>query len=159
EPDSPWPPAAPAARAHAAPRRLPAPEAARLLRPSIVVREETLWVDRGEGLRHEPCETRALVVELAFEYEGFRVRAGQTGDRMFAARNGALEARLRDRAAETQARLTLESFGAIELELLEDYAKAPGCEADYVIQPEADAQAHCAFIAAALPQLRALGWD
>jgi SNF2 family DNA or RNA helicase len=53
----------------------------------------------------------------------------------------------------------LESFGAVELELLEDYAKAPDCDADYVVQPEADDQAHCAFVASALPQLRALGWD
>jgi superfamily II DNA or RNA helicase len=65
----------------------------------------------------------------------------------------------RDRAAEAEVRFLLESFGAIELDLLEDHGVPPDCDADYLVQLEGDHHGHCAFTAYALPQLRALGWD
>jgi superfamily II DNA or RNA helicase len=137
----------------------PDAELARLIRPCIRVWNEALWVDRGQGLQRELSELRAPVIALSFVYEGFVVRASEDRARIFCGQGGAMVARWRDRAAEMRARMLLESFGAIELELLEDYATAPGCDADYLVQPEAGAQAQCAFAASALEQLRALGWQ
>lgn len=138
----------------------PAPaELARLLRPCIQLWSETLYVDRGEGLRRDLRELSVPVIALSFEYEGLRVRASQPGTRIFCGHGAAMAPRCRDLPAEQQARMVLESLGAVELELLEDYATAPGCDADYVVLPEAGEQAHCAFVAQALPHLRALGWN
>ena len=136
-------------------------EVARLVRARARVWTETMCVDRGAGLRAELQEVSAPVLALEFEYEGFVVRASDPSDRVLcagAAGEGGTCAWLRDRGAEQRARLTLESFGAIELELLEDHAPPPGCEADYAVMPEQNEQAQCGFVAHALPQLRALGW-
>ena len=137
-------------------------EVARLIRPRARVWTETMWVDRGAGLRPDLKEITAPVLALEFEYEGFLVRASEHSDRVLCAGAGGAStagagAWLRDRAAEQRARLTLESFGAIELELLDDHAPPPGCEADYAVMPEQNEQAQCGFVAHALPQLRALG--
>jgi superfamily II DNA or RNA helicase len=134
------------------------PEPARLLRAVIRVRTETLWIDRGEGLRPELCEVRAPVLSLSFEYEGFSVRAADPSARVLCAGPRGAVSRARDTQAERDARLLLESVGAIELELLEDHAAPPDCDADYAVLPEQDEQAQCAFVAHALPQLRAAGF-
>jgi len=133
-------------------------EPARLSRPVVRVRTETLWIDRGEGLRPELQEVRAPVLSLWFEYEGFTVRAADPSQRVLCVGPRGAVSRLRDGAGEQQARLLLESVGAIELELLEDHATPPDCDADYAVLPEQDEQAHCAFVAHALPQLRAAGF-
>jgi superfamily II DNA or RNA helicase len=137
---------------------------ARLLHPCIRVWHEALFVDRGDAMRTDDCEIRAPVIALSFQYDGFRVPAAEPSPRVFCAREGrrgsaSATPQLRDLAAEAQARIVLESFGAIELALLEDYAAAPDCRADYTVHPEGDAQTHCAFVAHALPQLRAQGWE
>jgi superfamily II DNA or RNA helicase len=134
-------------------------EVARFVRPRIRVWNEALCVDRGEALRGDLVETRAPVIALSFEYQGFVVRAADPSERVFCGGAGAMVPQRRDRDAEQAARIQLESFGAVELELLERWAAAPGCEADYAVQPDGDAQVQCAFVAHALPQLRALGWD
>jgi superfamily II DNA or RNA helicase len=134
-------------------------DVARFVRARIRVWNETLHVDRGEALRGDLVETRAPVIALSFEYQGFVVRASQQSDRVFCGDGGAIVPQRRDREAEQAARMQLESFGVVELELLDHYAAAPDCDADYAVQPEGDAQVQCAFVAHALPQLRALGWD
>ena len=131
---------------------------ARLVRSRARVWTETMWVDRGAGLRSDLREVTAPVLALEFEYEGFVVRASDASERVLCAGPSGASAWLRDRSAEQRARLTLESFGAIELELLEDHAAPPDCEADYAVMPEQNDQAQCGFVAHALPQLRALGW-
>jgi superfamily II DNA or RNA helicase len=157
--------AQPNGRADAAPgaqqaRAAPlADEPSRLVRPSIRVWNEILQVGAGRSLRGDLIETRAPVISLSFEYDEFRVRASDPGERVFCALGGTIAAKRRDRQAEQAARMLLESFGVVELELLETYAVAPDCNADYVVHPEGDAQVQCAFTAHALPQLRALGWD
>lgn len=138
-----------------APDLTPPAEPARLIRPCIRLWSETLLVDVGEGLRQKLREQRAPVIALAFEYEGFRVQAGDAITRIFCPQG----LRSRDLPAEQQARIALESLGAVEIELLEGYAVAPGCEADYVIQPEGGTDTQCAFVAHALPQLRAQGFE
>src|SRR5262245_60210210 len=105
-------------------------EPARLIRPRVRVRAERLWVDRGEGLRPELCEVLAPVLTLSFEYDGFEVRAADPSPRVLCVGPGGASSRQRDARAEQQARLVLESVGAIELELLEDHAAPPDCDAD-----------------------------
>jgi superfamily II DNA or RNA helicase len=110
---------------------------------------ESLWIARSGSGGSAPSEVSPPVIELSFQYQGFKVAAADAGEP---------SSRPRDLAAEAQARICLEGFGAVELALLEDYAAAPDCKADYTVHPEGDAQAHCAFVAHALPQLQALGW-
>jgi len=131
---------------------------ARPLRPTIRLWVETVVIDGVDGLQREPRELQAPVIALGFEYEGFHVRAAEPGTRIFCGHAGAIRPLARDLEGERQARLLLERLGAVELELLPDHAVAPGCDADYVVQPEAGEQAQCAFAAHAVPELRALGW-
>ena len=133
-------------------------ELARFIRPRLTLREEELYVDHGDGFTSDYRETRAPVLALAFEYEGFTVRAGDPRARVFAAGAGGAAPRFRDREAESRARMLLESFGAIEIELLEDHGLPPDSDGDYLVQMEGDTHSHCAFTAYAVPQLRTLGW-
>ena len=131
---------------------------ARFQHAVIRVWHETLWVDCGDGLHSDLRERHVPVITLSFQYDAFHVRATEPRDRVFCSHGGAMIALARDRQAEQQARLLLEGFGAIEIEALAAYAVAPDCDADYVVQPEGSEQVHCAFVAHALPQLRALGF-
>ena len=105
-------------------------ETARLVRSHLKVWTETLCVDRGTGLAADYRDLVAPVIALRFVYEGFSVAAGDPRDRVFCGGSrGRMEPRARDRAAESRARMVLEGFGAIELELLEGYAAPPGSTA------------------------------
>jgi superfamily II DNA or RNA helicase len=81
-------------------------------------------------------EVRLPVIELSFDHGGAPA----------------------DPERERQARYLLESFGAVELACLEDYAAGPGSRADYLVRVDEDVHGLCSFSAYALPQLRALGW-
>src|SRR4029453_12211996 len=63
---------------------------------------------------------------------------------------------VRDRSAEVRARTFLESFGAVPLDCLDDWATS--VHADYAIRCEGNVHDFCAFSAYVVPQLRALGW-
>jgi superfamily II DNA or RNA helicase len=132
-------------------------EVARLQRPTVRLFIERLLVNRGDALRPDYHEIEAPVLELRFEYEGFSVSSATSPFGLDPDRAAALSFG-RDRAAETRARHTLESFGAIELDLLEDYGSAPDSRAHYLLQTDETRDGRCAFTAYALPQLRALGF-
>jgi superfamily II DNA or RNA helicase len=135
-------------------------EIARLQRTHLRLWTETIYVDRSTGLAADFRELSAPVLALRFEYEGFVVAGSDPRERVFCAgHGGATVPRARDRAGEARARMVLEGFGAIELELLEGYAAQPGSAAEYVVQPEVHIQHLCAFTAHAVPQLRALGFE
>ncbi len=57
------------------------------------------------------------------------------------------------------AKQILESFGAVELQLIEHYVPAIDSDAQYAICPDGDVHDFCSFGAYALPQLRAMGWQ
>ncbi len=61
-----------------------------------------------------------------------------------------------DPLEEARARRLLESFGAIPLDCLDDWA--PSVDADYAVRCEGNVHDFCAFSAYVVPQLRALGW-
>lgn len=146
------------AELEAATRGAPA-EVARLTRPVVRLFQEQLLVNRGHALRPDFHEVETPVIELCFEYGDVRVACNDPQDRFFRVdQHGAREC-ARDVAAETRARHLLEGFGAIDLELLEDYGTAPDSRAHYLLQLDESGDARCAFTAYALPQLRALGFS
>ncbi|MET0387497.1 MAG: DEAD/DEAH box helicase [Polyangiales bacterium] len=128
---------------------------ARLERPCIRLFTERLLVNRGDVLRPDFRELDAPVIELTFEYPGFTVSSG-SHQRSFGGLGFSSFAR--DQPAETRARHVLESFGAIDLDLLEDYGNAPGSRAHYLVQTDETRDGYCSFTAYALPQLRELGF-
>jgi len=124
--------------------------------PCLRVTTETLFVEHG--CKHAD-ELRVAALRLDFAYGGSRVRASDPCRRIFDPARMAEGPIPRDPAAEGQARRVLESFGAIEIDSLEDAAVTPGAEVDYVVRLDGSAHALCAFSAYALPQLRRLGWQ
>ena len=138
-----------------------AAEVARLSRPCIRLFTERLMVNRGDVMRPDYHEIEAPVIELSFEYPGFTVSSSSHMQRVFAPdpqRPGQQKPFSRDAEAETRARHMLESFGAIDLELLEDYGVAPDSRAHYLVQTDETRDGRCAFTAHALPQLKTLGF-
>jgi superfamily II DNA or RNA helicase len=137
--------------------RTPA-EVAALTRPVVRLFQERLLVNRGHALRPDFHEIEAPLIELTFEYGDFRVACNDLRQRFFRSDVADTRGFMRDVTAETRARHLLESFGAIDLELLEDYGTAPDSRAHYLLQLDETGDARCAFTAYALPQLRALGF-
>jgi len=113
-------------------------------RPCLRLFADTLFVDDGS---RRGDEVQTAMLRLDFDYGGRRVRAGDPRP-----------SSLRDREAEAQACRALESFGVVELAQLEDCAVAPGAAVDYIVAPDGDVHALCAFAAYAVPQLQQLGW-
>ncbi|MGH2900247.1 MAG: hypothetical protein ACRDMZ_16355, partial [Solirubrobacteraceae bacterium] len=116
--------------------------------PCLRVFADTLFVDDGS---RRGDEVRTAMLRLDFEYGGRRVRAGDP-------RRAIAALGLRDIEAEAQACRALESFGVVELTHLEDCAVSPGAAVDYIVAPDGDVHALCAFAAYAVPQLMRLGW-
>lgn len=133
-------------------------EVATLTRPVVRLFQEKLFVNRGHALRPDYHEVDAPLIELTFEYGPHRVACNDPQPRFFRSDGCATRELARDVVAETRARHLLESFGAIDLELLEDYGTAPDSCAHYLLQLEETGDARCAFTAYALPQLRTLGF-
>ena len=129
-----------------------------LTRPRIRLFSERLWVNRGDGLRPDFRELAAPVIELNFDYPGCSVPCNAPSRRLFAPAHTGSTPLVRDAEGETRARHALESFGAIDLELLEDYGSAPDSRAHYLVQTDEHPDALCAFSACALPQLKAIGF-
>jgi hypothetical protein len=121
----------------------------------LAVEPVTVQID-GYGLH---LETRPEpVAVLAFDYEGQRVEATDPGDRFLRSGPLGMEVVPRDAGFEVHARRTLEKFGALDLECLEDVAVAPDSPASHLLRLEGDVHDYCAFGAYAVPQLRRLGW-
>jgi superfamily II DNA or RNA helicase len=87
-------------------------------------------IHRTEGLGSTYETERVPLLQLAFEHE--------------------------DEVDEARARRLLESYGAVPLDCLEDWA--PSTDADYAIRCEGSVHDFCAFGAYVVPKLRALGW-
>ena len=64
-----------------------------------------------------------------------------------------------DRDAEHRARRVLERLGAIDLTCVHEVALPTDCDADYIVRIDGDRHSLCAFTAAAVRELRALGLE
>ncbi|HEV8246836.1 MAG TPA: DEAD/DEAH box helicase, partial [Polyangiaceae bacterium] len=99
------------------------------------------------------------LLTLTFDYAGVEVRASDRRERFFVATERGTELVSRNPQDEARAQCLLESFGALELECVDDYVPAFDSEADYLVHPEESVHAWCSFSAHALPRLRSLGWQ
>ncbi len=117
-------------------------------------------VTRTTGLSCEVHEAVVPFIELAFDYGGTLVRANDERLRLFRACTGheGLESVSRDLAQEDCARHVLERLGAVDCTCVESMSAPDGCDAEYVVCVDGDAQAYCAFTERAVSQFRALGW-
>lgn len=126
--------------------------------PCLRLYTDKLLVDVSEGYADRYEEMEAPVIALSFDYAGTRVTASDPLDRVFCGGKGRHRILPRDRVFESQARCLIESFGAVDLSCLDEYAAVPGSEAEYMVQVDGDVHAVCSFSAYAVPQLRKLGW-
>jgi superfamily II DNA or RNA helicase len=110
--------------------------------PCLRLRHEVLLPSSSKPVGPD----RAAVMDLSFDYGGVVVRAG---------RQTCVE---RDVAGERQARLQVERLGAVEVDCLDSLSERLATEAEYVVGPDGDPQDICAFVAQAVPRLRALGF-
>jgi len=115
--------------------------------PTIRLRAGRLIETSGSGTGYDEAEEP--VIELAFRYGSRTVWAGARESS-----NGS-----RDLNEEARARRVLESFGPVEVEVLDGYEAPLGERIDYVVCLGGDDSAVCAFTAHAVPQLKQMGWD
>ena len=90
--------------------------------PCVELFAASVLVSRTEGLRDIDEERVLPLLSLSFDYDGTRVRSGDTQERLFRSGASGILPVLRDVRAETAARQILERFGAVELGCLEDLA-------------------------------------
>jgi superfamily II DNA or RNA helicase len=107
--------------------------------------------DKGDEEREWP------VISLVFDYAGTRLRSNDQRERFFISTETGSVAVQRDRQAERRVQCLLESFGAVELEQVEQLLPPLDTEADYLVQVSDNVHAYCSFTAFALPQLVELG--
>jgi superfamily II DNA or RNA helicase len=121
--------------------------------PCIRLFADEVVIHRTEGLGSKFETERVPLVELSFEYEGVRVLAAEEDDEVMIDLDRFLP---RDEREEARCRRFLESFGAVPLDCLDDWASS--VHADYVVRCEGNVHDFCAFSAYVVPQLTALGW-
>ncbi len=141
---APSPPAAPASQSRPVAWR-PECSGAQACIPCIRLFADEVVIHRTEGLGSVYETQQVPLLELSFDYDGIRFPACDEE-----------EDDTRDPDSEVRARRFLESFGAVPLDCLEEWAAA--AEADYAIRCEGNVHDFCAFSAYVVPQLRALGW-
>lgn len=127
-------------------------------RPELRLYTDTLLVDVSESYEPKYKEVEAAVISLSFDYGGTRVSASDASPRVYTDAKSGYQVIERDREFEAHASYLVESFGAVELGCLDDYATVPGSKADYLVQVDGDVNGICTFGAYALPQLRKLAW-
>jgi superfamily II DNA or RNA helicase len=127
-------------------------------RPCLRLYTDTLLVDVSESYTRKYKEVSAAVIALSFDYGGTQVASSDASPRVYTDAASGYQVIDRDREFEAHASYLLESFGAVELGCLDDYATVPGSEADYMVQVDGDVHGICSFGAYALPQLRSLAW-
>ena len=121
------------------------------VKPCVRLFADEVVIHRTEGLGSVFETEKMPLLELSFEYGGIRYLATDADGT-----EDESQADQRDLDGERRARRFLESFGAVPLDCLDDWATS--VPADYVIRCEGNVHEFCAFSAYVVPQLRALGW-
>ncbi len=127
-------------------------------RPYLRLYTDTLLVDVSESYTPKYEEVEAAVISLCFDYGGTMISSSDISPKVYGDAASNYEIFERDQEFEASARYLVESFGAVELSCLDDYATVPGSKADYMVQVDGDVHGICTFSAYALPQLRNLAW-
>ncbi|AKV00791.1 Superfamily II DNA/RNA helicase, SNF2 family [Labilithrix luteola] len=119
--------------------------------PVVRIFADEVVIHRTEGLESLYETEKVPLLELAFDYRGRIVMASEDSD---------LEdgegSSFRNRKDEARVRRLLESFGAIPLDVLDEWATS--VQADYVVRCDGNVHDFCAFSAYVVPQLRTMGW-
>ncbi len=110
-------------------------------------------IHKTEGLGSTFETEQMPLLELSFEYEGVRVASSEEDDGVMLDLDRYVP---RDQEKEARYRRFLESFGAVPLDCLEDWASS--ANADYVVRCDGNLHDYCGFSAYVVPQLRGLGW-
>lgn len=126
--------------------------------PSIRLFADEVTIHRTEGLESVYETEKMPLLELFFDYGAIRVACSdgepdEDEDDAFGAGLGSVT---RHRSEEARARRLLESFGAVPMDCLDDWATS--AHADYIVRCEGNVHDFCAFSAYVVPQLRSLGW-
>jgi superfamily II DNA or RNA helicase len=121
--------------------------------PCLRLFADEVVIHHTEGLGSKFETQQMPLIELAFEYEGVRVAAAEEQDEVMIDLDRFIQ---RDEREEGRARRLLESFGAVPLDCLEDWASS--AQADYVVRCEGNVHDFASFSAYVVPQLRGLGW-
>jgi superfamily II DNA or RNA helicase len=121
--------------------------------PRLRLFADEVVMHRTEGLGSLFETERMPLLELSFEYEGVPVLAS---DESPAVVLDAHRIVARDVREEGRFRRLLESFGAVPLDCLEEWAT--DATADYVIRCEGNVHDYCGFSAYVVPQLIGFGW-
>jgi superfamily II DNA or RNA helicase len=119
--------------------------------PCVRLFADDVVIHRTEGLGSVFETEKVPLLELSFEYDGMRYLASDADGV-----EDESEDETRDLVGEAKARRFLESFGAVPLDCLDDWATS--VHADYAVRCEGNVHDFCAFSAYVVPQLRALGW-
>jgi superfamily II DNA or RNA helicase len=114
--------------------------------PTLRLTTAHFTVNRGDALRPRYEDVELPVIQFSFG-EGRVSYTGEVADLL-----------AEPSPAERRARLALESFGAVQLECLDDYGLDPQAQADYLVSLEEDPSSYCAFTALAVPELEARGF-
>lgn len=128
-------------------------------RPCLTLYTDKLLVDVSESYEPKYEEIEAAVISLRFDYGGTMVSSSDISPKVYGDAKANYQVYDRDQEFEAQARYLVESFGAVELSCLDDYATVPGSDADYMVQVDGDIHGICTFSAYALPQLKNLAWN
>lgn len=135
--------------------------------PELRIYTEAMLVEPA-GTRKRTQDVELPVIALRFNYDGVRIRPESQAEALdldFDLGSGevlsepSLPLAKRDLTAEARAQCLLETFGAVDLACYDDVIPPFGSQADYLVQSNNNAHSQCSFIAHALPQLRAMGWQ
>ena len=131
----------------------PAGESTVIPVPHLRVFADEVTIHSTEDLSSKYATETVPLLELSFDYEGVKVLAIDDAEEISIDVDRTI---LRNRREEARCRRFLESFGAVPLDCLDDWASASN--ADYVIKCEGSVHDFCGFSAYVVPQLKSLGW-
>lgn len=128
--------------------------------PVIELFSDVVFLDR-DGYSDRLEELEAPLMRLSFRYPGMRrlVRASEPGASFVQAGAAGVGRTPRNLLLECNARRLLESYGAVDLECLDDVGVPPDIDADYMVRLDGDVHDCCSFTAQAIPALEARGWQ
>lgn len=136
-----------------------APHAPETCVPKLRLTTLHFTVNRGGSFAPDYEDVVLPVLALSFDYGSYCIEASELDFEVHADNDTGLSSAMpRDRAREQRARVLLESYGAVDLDCLEEYGRDLDARADYLVHLEEDPAAYCAFFANAIPELERSGF-
>ncbi len=105
----------------------------------------------------QDAELELPALRLTFDYGGTELRSTDPRRRFFVATDNGIREIERNLDEEKRIQCMIESFGAVEVDQLTDYAAPLDSEADYIVQPAGNVHSWCSFSVHAIEHLRKAG--